>query len=337
MLIFKCSTTILVLLWNFASAQELDNDVFQCDCMEYWDCVGRGGQPFAYCEYTNAAEKVCCFLPPSPSSEGGLIPGRGKVASCGRKGADSGRDEEAEPGEWPWHVAILETPLDLYVCGGSLIDEFWVMTAAHCVDDYPSRGRSLKVRLGEYDVSSESEPLPFEEVPCGRVLLHPAFDNETLENDVALLRLERPAKRRPHVDVVCLPETEGQEAETLATECYITGWGRRTEASNHSFILKEVKVPIWERERCQVALQSQFGDDYALPTTSLCAGAEGRDACDGDGGGPLVCRHKSRWYQVGVISFGIGCGRRDTPGVYTRTRAYVPWIHDTVAEHANQT
>ena len=117
--------------------------------------------------------------------------------------------------------------------------------------------------------------------------------------------------------------------------------------SDHSVVLKEIKVPLWRHSVCNEALQSQFGTKYSLPDTAVCAGAEGRDACDvrnlktkkiflfkivlqGDGGGPLVCEQDGQWYQVGIVSFGIGCGRRGVPGVYTRVQAFQPWLEQTI-------
>lgn len=119
-------------------------------------------------------------------------------------------------------------------------------------------------------------------------------------------------------------------------------------ASEHSLVLKEIDVPLWNHDNCNGALQAQFGPAYSLPGTTLCAGAEGRDACDvrkhfylneceigifisqGDGGGPLVCEKDGQWYQVGIVSFGIGCGRRNVPGVYTKVEDYEDWIEQTI-------
>ena len=89
---------------------------------------------------------------------------------------------------------------------------------------------------------------------------------------------------------------------------------------------------MWGQDSCSDALQAQFGPSYTLPSTAICAGAEGRDACDGDGGGPLVCEHNGQWFQVGIVSFGIGCGRRGIPGVYTRVQAYEQWIENTILD-----
>lgn len=159
----------------------------------------------------------------------------------------------------------------------------------------------LKVRLGEYDVSVTTEELPYEELDVATVLVHPQFNNLSLANDIALLRFVRPARRRPHIDVACMPHP-GQVNEAEGTRCVVTGWGRRLEGplpiqtnssimnelsigivmtdGTHSVILKEIEVPLWDDAKCQAALRTQFGPNFVLPPTSICAGAEGRDACD---------------------------------------------------------
>nr|CAG4645445.1 EOG090X03V0 [Lynceus sp. MCZ IZ 141354] len=283
---------------------------------------------------------VCCFVP-HDAKPIGLIPVPSK-AKCGRKGTnsvpsgDSKRgDGVADLGEWPWHAAVLEKPQDLYVCGATLLDESWVVTAAHCVDDYlkvANVSALLKVRLGEYDVTTTSELLPHHEIDVSTVVVHPQFNNLTLANDIALLKFSQPARRRANIDVICMPH-KGELPELEGTRCVVTGWGRKTEDTPHSVALKEIEVPLWDDAKCQAALRTQFGPNFVLPPTSLCAGAEGRDACDGDGGGPLVCEKDGQWYQVGVVSFGIGCGRTNLPGVYTRLSSFDTWIRDTIRSH----
>nr|CAD7423387.1 unnamed protein product [Timema monikensis] len=340
---FQMKLAVLTLTWVLTCAQTSPNrggdsnhvrhsSTSGCDCMEYWSCVMSGGSPYSYCGLSESS--VCCFVP-AGAKQVGILPRGPSKSRCGYKGRDSGRRGVAEPGEWPWHAAILEKPDDLYVCGASLLDESWVLTAAHCVDDYSaSKGASLKVRLGEHDVTTNQEALRHEEYDVASVVPYPGFNNGTLAHDIALVRLRHPAKRRANIDVVCVPNQGSLFPETTNdTSCVITGWGRRNEGSSHSVVLKEIPLPLWHNSECQVALRQQFGQDYALPDTSLCAGAEGRDACDGDGGGPLVCEKGGQWYQVGVVSFGIGCGRRNTPGVYTRVAMYQQWIMDTVLRY----
>ena len=89
----------------------------------------------------------------------------------------------------------------------------------------------LKVRLGEYDVSVTTEQLPYEELDVSHIMVHPQFNNLSLANDIALLRFVRPARRRPHIDVACMPHP-GQVAETEGTRCVVTGWGRKIEGKH---------------------------------------------------------------------------------------------------------
>jgi len=142
---FKFSATTLscllvhILAARIASGQEFltanvigtSHSHFGCDCMEYWTCILDGGTPSSYCGLTD--HDVCCFIPDNAAPIG-ILPSP-SAGQCGRKGFDSGRAGKAEMGEWPWHAAVLEKPQDLYVCGATLIDESWILTAAHCVDD----------------------------------------------------------------------------------------------------------------------------------------------------------------------------------------------------------
>uniref|UniRef100_T1IU53 Peptidase S1 domain-containing protein n=1 Tax=Strigamia maritima TaxID=126957 RepID=T1IU53_STRMM len=269
---------VLIVSIGLNMSQRDNNGSLRCDCMEYWDCILKGGVPEGYCN-------------PSETK-----------------------------------VAILNRSSNVYICGGSLLDEFWVLTAAHCVDKYEKNPNLLKIRLGEYDVEIESKGLPYEEFAVKKVMLHPQFYNITLSNDIALMKLETKARKRPHINIVCLPEQQTQNRNFDNTQkCVVTGWD-----SSHSVVLKEVVVPVWSSEQCEVSLRNQLGPDFQLSNTLMCAGGDGKDSCDGDGGGPLVCAVNGLWHQIGIVSFGIGCGRRNTPGVYTYVPAYSDWIKSVI-------
>lgn len=86
---------------------------------------------------------------------------------------------------------------------------------------------TLKVRLGEHDVSSIAEPADHEERLLTDIVIHPKFDNKTLANDIALVKLATPANRRPNIDIVCIPSEQLQLYTNRS--CYVTGWGRNSE------------------------------------------------------------------------------------------------------------
>ncbi|GLV45874.1 uncharacterized protein CBL_11671 [Carabus blaptoides fortunei] len=313
---------LLILIMVCLGAEQL-NVSNRCRCMEYWQCFRSGGNFSSYCGLDES--EVCCRAPRADVDST-----RSLQTNCGKKGKDSGKIGTAEPTEWPWHTAILEKANHIYICGASLIDEHWILTAAHCVDNYVSHNgvRSITARLGEFDVRNNAEFHRHEEYDFAYIILHPEFSNRTLQNDIALLRLRFPVQRRPNIDFVCIPKI-GMDFDSKQN-CFVTGWGRRSQSAKHSEILKEVEVPLWPKIRCDYALKSHFGTNYSLPDTVLCAGAEGNDACDGDGGGPLVCEDTGQWYQVGVVSFGLGCGEKDTPGIYTKLNVLEPWIRNII-------
>ncbi|CAG0913570.1 unnamed protein product [Notodromas monacha] len=242
-------------------------------------------------------------------------------------------DGDAEFGEYPWQAAILkkEGIDNVYICGGTLIDDQHIATAAHCIKGYsPS---DLRVRLGEWDVNHDTEFYPHVELDVSAVVLHPEFYAGSLYNDIAILRLISYVdfSRNPHVSPVCLPS---QYSELPAGyRCWTTGWGKDAwgKSGQYQNILKastEVDVPLVEHRECENRLQNtRLGVSFNLHEGFLCAGGEaGKDACKGDGGGPLVCDIQGTWQLAGIVSWGIGCGEQDVPGVYAKVANYLPWI-----------
>nr|XP_034831330.1 uncharacterized protein LOC117988307 isoform X2 [Maniola hyperantus] len=274
--------------------------------------------------------QVCCRRPlrPQASSRGqcGL---RNSQGINGRIKTPSYVDGDSEFGEYPWQAAILkkDPKESVYVCGGTLIDGLHIMTAAHCIKSY--KGFELRVRLGEWDVNHDVEFYPYIERDVISVHVHPLYYAGTLDNDLAILKLDHPVEwpKYPHISPACLPD---KYTEYAGQRCWTTGWGKDAFGTNGKYqnILKEVDVPVLPHGQCQQQLrQTRLGYNYELNPGFICAGGEdGKDACKGDGGGPLVCERSGTWQLVGVVSWGIGCGQAGVPGVYVKVAHYLDWI-----------
>lgn len=187
---------------------------------------------------------------------------------------------------------------------------------------------NLELEVGSNDItSSESVSLKF-----GDVYIHEDFDNITMRNDIALIRTQKriPLDVRSNqvdINVICLP---GPTSE-FSGRATVTGYGFKEEGGEGSDLIRATDVMILPSASCKENYES-FD-----PTIMLCAGWPdgGRDACQGDSGGPLVQKQPmtDSTVLVGVVSFGKGCARQDTPGVYTRVSAYVDWINDRIRQN----
>jgi secreted trypsin-like serine protease len=220
----------------------------------------------------------------------------------------------ADAGEWPWQALVRPGP---FLCGGSLIADDWVLTAAHCVTGFGPA--NVTVTLGDHTIFvSDGTEQVFNSV--AQVIIHPDYDSSSNDNDVALLQLPTPAALLPgQVEVVSLNREADIAPGTLAT---VTGWGTTSEGGVIAQILQEVEIPVVTNQVCN---QSYGG---GITSNMLCAGFQtgGKDSCQGDSGGPLVIPVNNSWAQIGIVSFGNGCARPDFYGVYSRVSALVGWI-----------
>ncbi|KAK7079822.1 CLIP domain-containing serine protease [Halocaridina rubra] len=276
------------------------------------------------------ASYVCCRNPqlhqPQPRYTCGQSQSSGIVGRIKNPHYVNG---DTEFGEYPWHVAIL-TFSGEYVCGGALIDDRHVLTAAHCV--ITQNPHELKIRLGDWDVSGSHEFYQHIENSVSYIVSHPQYYAGNLQNDVAVIAMHNHVDfgTSPHISPVCLPEKNYNYF--VGQRCKSTGWGKDAFGNHGQFqtILKEVDLPVVEHHQCEAALrQTRLGYQFSLHEGMMCAGGEeGKDTCQGDGGGPLVCAGADgRAHLAGLVSWGIGCGQHGLPGVYVNVAHYLQWIH----------
>ncbi|MGH9243886.1 MAG: serine protease [Acidimicrobiales bacterium] len=228
--------------------------------------------------------------------------------------------QQADPGEWPWHVQVLVHGGQY--CGGSLLGADVVVTAAHCLED-----------LGAGDLSIEAGSVRHhgpdaQRRNVARVVVHEGYDPVLVENDIALLVLDAPVKLGRGVALATIPDKP--TAATLTGDgapAVTTGFGA-TETADSSDVLLEATVQIYADLECR-AKYAEDGDEV-IAATQVCAGidAGGVDSCYGDSGGPLVVpsRDGSTWYLIGIVSWAAGCGVPERPTIYTEVPSFTGWL-----------
>ena len=257
---------------------------------------------------------------------------------------------KADTGDYPWQM-LLRIPGRqqgaVAYCGASLISSRWVLTAAHCFQAGYDGARPVEVLEGlSYRGEGGEEAKKVHEVE--RPVLHPRYDKRNQENDIALLHLDEDAVSEPIAPLAAADAV----LERPPGEAIATGWGTVTRIeqrhggtmvdyktkqpiARHGLMmphgLMKVELPLVDVGRCR----AQNSDVGIVTDRNLCAGAPrgGKDTCKGDSGGPLVAEAgMGRYVQIGVTSWGQGCGESDHPGVYTRVSAYADWIRSVTGE-----
>ncbi|XP_068237777.1 trypsin-1-like [Palaemon carinicauda] len=223
--------------------------------------------------------------------------------------------DEATPGEFPHQISMqIESAFGrFHSCGGSIYNENYIITAAHCSESLPVE--LVVVVAGEFDLAVESGDEQV--ITADALIIHENYDTFTMENDISLIKLSKPLVMNEMVKAIELPaQLELVEAGTL---CTTTGWGDTEEGGSSPDKLRKVDLPVVSDDSCR---GSYSVDEIA--DSMLCAGYPegGKDTCQGDSGGPFVCGGKLH----GIVSWGYGCARPNKPGVYTEVAYFRDWV-----------
>ncbi|XP_026188294.1 chymotrypsin-C-like [Mastacembelus armatus] len=271
--------------------------------------------------------------------------------------------EDVRPHSWPWQISLQYNRQGewRHTCGGTLISDQWVLTAAHCIRyetlvfkltaemtsqiqslkrifDYRfgffcvstcSNDKEYRVALGKHNLVETEETAVF--LGAAKIIVHEKWNPLFIRNDIALIQLESPVTSSDTIMAACLPDAGSILPNN--DPCYVTGWGRLYTGGPIADILQQALLPVVDHATCTKS--DWWG--FQVKETMVCAGGDGvMSGCNGDSGGPLNCQNSDGAWEVhGIVSFGSGikCNMAKKPTVFTRVSAYIDWINSKMVAY----
>lgn len=225
----------------------------------------------------------------------------------------------------PWQV-LLRREDEYGFCGGSLINQRWVITAAHCLQQTPHH-----ITIGDYDKMRPDKDE--QKITVEKIIPHPHYHEYTFDSDIALLYLSSAVTLGPFASPACLPDANlAERLMKPGEQGLVSGWGSTHYLQRSSRFLRKVQLPVVEQKSCINSTEQIITDNM------FCAGflMEEMDACTGDSGGPFIVNYRGTWFLTGVVSWGERCAAQGKYGVYTRLGNYLSWIQEEMKKEEKQ-
>ncbi|XP_029028892.1 coagulation factor IXb [Betta splendens] len=244
--------------------------------------------------------------------------------------------DAASSGEIPWQVTLMAYSANygkvMHFCGGSLLSELWVITAAHCLFRQNKRisNTDFFVRLGELDLNEEEGPE--RDYLVEQLHIHRSYNymKSQYNHDIALLKLANPVELSHHRRPICLGPSQFTERVLMqSSSSLVSGWGALKFHGLKATKLQKLAMPFVDRKTCKESSRDH------VTRFMFCAGfpSGDKDSCEGDSGGPHATNYKGTWFLTGIVSWGEECAREGKYGIYTQISKYYAWISNTTKIH----